>query len=74
MKILDAIPGEKFAASDWNDVYLKPGKHPRRVDIEHEVYQDPAVAQWAIERAAHDKSCEDLGIAKRGHAAANRKR
>jgi hypothetical protein len=44
--MLEPIPGEKFAASDWNDVYLKPGKHPRRVDIEHEVYQESAVEAW----------------------------
>jgi hypothetical protein len=63
-KILNTLEGDYITVKG-----LRSGRL-----IEHEVYQEPAVAQWARERAAHDKSCEDLGIAKRGHAAANRRR
>jgi cyclopropane fatty-acyl-phospholipid synthase-like methyltransferase len=68
MKILDNLPGENLAQSDWDDTYLKPGKHPRRVDIVHEVYQEPAVGPWSKARSAYDKTAEDLGHRLHGNA------
>ncbi len=52
MQMLDPIPGETLTRSEFSDVYLKPGKHPRRVDIVHEVYEEPAVAAWQAARDA----------------------
>ena len=46
MQMLDKLPGETFTRSEFSDVYLRPGGNPRRADIQHEVFEEPAVAAW----------------------------
>ncbi len=65
MQMLDPIPGETFTRSEFSDVYLRPGRNPRRVDIQHEAYIEPAVADWraALEasKVYGSRSKRDLG-------------
>ena len=46
MQMLDPIPGESFAKSEFSEVYLRPGRNARRAEIVHKVYEEPAVAAW----------------------------
>ena len=46
MQMLDKLPGETFTRSEFSDVYLRPGRNPRRAEIVHQPYEEPAVAAW----------------------------